>query len=113
MEEKAADIYSSFVVDEVAAVIKEAMEITLGGKAYSQEKVGHWTNSVIDSSLVFLTQLKKPFKYIVTCVIMQKTGVGLHVASSCFWDQATDGSCTLRWENQTMCCIVNVFGLAM
>jgi Tctex-1 family protein len=28
----------------------------------------------------------------VTCVIMQKNGAGLHTASSCFWDNATDGT---------------------
>lgn len=27
----------------------------------------------------------------VTCVIMQKNGAGLHTASSCFWDNQTDG----------------------
>jgi dynein light chain Tctex-type 1 len=27
----------------------------------------------------------------VTCTIMQKNGAGLHSASSCYWDNATDG----------------------
>lgn len=29
----------------------------------------------------------------VTSVIMQKNGAGLHTASSCFWDNSTDGEC--------------------
>lgn len=29
--------------------------------------------------------------FLVTCVIMQKNGAGLHTASSCYWDNATDG----------------------
>lgn len=75
----------------------------------------------------------------VTCVIMQKNGAGLHTASSCFWDSNTDGkvgfpglgvptptapaltpsplpptgSCTVRWENKTMYCIVSAFGLSI
>lgn len=49
----------------------------------------------------------------VTCMIMQKNGAGLHTASSCFWNNETDGSCTVRWENKTMYCIVSVFGLAI
>ena len=44
---------------------------------------------------------------------MQKNGAGLHTASSCFWDNTTDGSCTVRWENKTMYCIVSVFGLSI
>lgn len=51
--------------------------------------------------------------FTVTCTIMQKNGAGLHTASSCYWDNATDGSCTVRWENKTMYCIVSVFGLAL
>lgn len=73
----------------------------------------------------------------VNCTIMQKNGAGLHTASSCFWNNDTDGSCTVsnqrngnhsinqliihllhlsfqvRWENKTMYCIVSVYGLAI
>uniref|UniRef100_A0A182T746 Uncharacterized protein n=1 Tax=Anopheles maculatus TaxID=74869 RepID=A0A182T746_9DIPT len=42
----------------------------------------------------------------ITCMIMQKNGAGLHTASSCYWNNETDGSCTVRWENKTMYCIV-------
>uniref|UniRef100_A0A1I8HCI0 Transmembrane protein 267 n=2 Tax=Macrostomum lignano TaxID=282301 RepID=A0A1I8HCI0_9PLAT len=37
---------------------------------------------------------------------MQKNGAGLHTASSCYWDNQTDGSCTIKWENKTMHVIV-------
>lgn len=30
---------------------------------------------------------------------MQKNGAGLHTASSCYWDNTTDGSCTVRYES--------------
>ena len=67
----------------------------------------------------------------VNCVIMQKNGAGLHVASSRYWDNATDGthnvafylmlriaycvkgSATYRFDSKTMYCIVNVYGLAV
>ena len=29
----------------------------------------------------------------VTAVIMQKNGAGLHTATSCYWDNTTDGAC--------------------
>jgi dynein light chain Tctex-type 1 len=40
-------------------------------------------------------------------------GAGLHTAASCFWDQGTDGSKTVRWESKTMYAVVTVFGLAL
>jgi len=104
---------TAFVVDEVSNVIKESIEGAIGGNAYQHNKVNQWTSSVVEQCLNQLTKLGKPFKYIVTCVIMQKNGAGLHTASSCFWDNTTDGSCTVRWENKTMYCIVSVFGLAI
>lgn len=104
---------TQFIVDEVSTIIKESIETIIGGNTYQHQKVNQWTNSVVEQCLSQLTKLNKPFKYIVTCVIMQKTGAGLHTASSCFWDNTTDGSCTVRWENKTMYCIVSVFGLAI
>ena len=98
-------------------------------------KVNQWTNGVVESCLASLTKLQKPFKYIVTCVIMQvsvsshkhlshegviafftqpvhdsskrpltllhlqKNGAGLHTASSCYWDNSTDGECESYLHN--------------
>ncbi|XP_031619779.1 dynein light chain Tctex-type [Contarinia nasturtii] len=104
---------NQFVVDDVSKIIKEAIENTIGGNAYQHDKVNHWTKTVVDNCLAVLTKLQKPYKYIVTCMIMQKNGAGLHTASSCYWNNETDGSCTVRWENKTMYCIVSVFGLAI
>ncbi|KAK1340054.1 hypothetical protein QTO34_018618, partial [Cnephaeus nilssonii] len=104
---------TTFVVDEVSNIVKEAIESAIGGNAYQHSKVNQWTTNVVEQTLSQLTKLGKPFKYIVTCIIMQKNGAGLHTASSCFWDSSTDGSCTVRWENKTMYCIVSAFGLSI
>lgn len=113
MDEYQSAEETSFVVDEVSNIIKEFVEGAIGGNAYQHNKVNQWTSNVVEQCLNQLTKLGKPFKYIVTCVIMQKNGAGLHTASSCFWDNTSDGSCTVRWENKTMYCIVSVFGLAI
>ncbi|XP_066104165.1 dynein light chain Tctex-type 1-like isoform X2 [Saccopteryx bilineata] len=104
---------ATFVVDEVSSIVKEAVESVIGGSTFQHSKVNQWTNDVVEKTLSQLSKLGKPFKYIVTCVIMQKNGAGLHSASSCFWDSSTDGSCTVRWENKTMYCIVTTFGLSI
>nr|VZI34631.1 unnamed protein product [Spirometra erinaceieuropaei] len=104
---------TTFIVDEVANIVKENIENTVGSSTYVHSKVNQWTSTIIEQVLNQLTKLGKPFKYIVTCVIMQKCGAGLHTASSCYWDNTTDGSCTVRWENKSMYFIVTVFGLAI
>ena len=84
----------------------------LQNQDYAHPLVGQWTNDVVAQCVEQLPRWE-PFKYVVTCVIMQRTGAGLHTASSCYWDTETDGSRTVRWENKTMYCIVSVFGLAI
>ncbi|TEA25030.1 hypothetical protein DBR06_SOUSAS6510067 [Sousa chinensis] len=113
MEDYQAAEETAFVVDEVSNIVKEAIERAIGGNTYQHSKVNQWTTNVVEQTLSQLTKLGKPFKYIVTCVIMQKNGAGLHTASSCFWDSSTDGTCTVRWENKTMYCIVSAFGLSI
>ena len=40
---------------------------------------------------------------VVTCVIMQRNGAGLHTASSCYWDNTSDGMFTIPQYCVTMC----------
>ncbi|KAG8229070.1 hypothetical protein J437_LFUL005704 [Ladona fulva] len=104
---------NAFRVDIVSNIIKEVIENTIGANTYQNSKVNQWTSTVVESCLSSLNKMQKPFKYVVTCTIMQKNGAGLHSASSCYWDDKSDGTCTVRWENKTMYCIVSVFGLAI
>ena len=132
------DNENRFIAEDVSTVIQECLEQILGGSTYQTSKTDAWTNQVVEACLGKLAALEKAFKYSqkckksqttsfnhcfstnfqlffysVTCTLMQKTGAGLHAASSCWWDPNTDGSCTVRWENKTMHCVVTVFGLAL
>jgi hypothetical protein len=42
-----------------------------------------------------------------------RAGAGLHAASSAFYDAATDGSRTVRWESKAMYALATVFALAV
>ena len=104
-----------FEMDKVSVIIKASLDTMIGGNIYEKWLVDGWTEQAVESVLGSLTKNDNTFKYIVTCVIMQKRGYGadLHTASSCSWDNPTDayGSCIVRWENETMYCSVSVHGL--
>uniref|UniRef100_A0A8C2F676 Dynein light chain n=1 Tax=Cyprinus carpio TaxID=7962 RepID=A0A8C2F676_CYPCA len=69
----------------------------------SAEEVIHTKMIIITTRyLSQLTKVGKSFKY-----------MGLHTASSCFWDNSIDGSCMVPWDNKSIYCIVSVFGLAI
>lgn len=103
----------SFNSDEAEGIVKECIESVVGSDDYSQALVNKWTASIVERCLTQLVKQQKTYKYIVTCAVMQKTGAGLHTANSCFWDTTMDGSCTVRWENRTMYCVVSVFAVAV
>jgi len=101
----------NFEYDEVKQMIEQSIDPVLGKQTFVSRKVHDWTSSIVESVLKSLQAANKPFKYVVTCIIMQKNGAGLHTASTCFWDTKTDGSCSVRWDNATMHAIVTVFAL--
>eukprot|EP01026_Neomeris_dumetosa_P022678 TRINITY_DN19552_c0_g1_i1.p3 TRINITY_DN19552_c0_g1~~TRINITY_DN19552_c0_g1_i1.p3 ORF type:complete len:114 (-),score=14.05 TRINITY_DN19552_c0_g1_i1:127-468(-) len=104
---------AAFVGNDVANIIKESVDQVLASQQFSQSKVGQWTESILETCMKRLTSKLKPYKFVVTCIIMQKNGGGLHTAASCYWDNETDGSRTVRWENKSMYCICTVFGLTL
>lgn len=53
-----------------------------------------FVNSFQQSQLILFIIVSQ-FSVAVTCMIMQKNGAGLHTASSCYWNNETDGSCTV------------------
>lgn len=104
---------NQFVVDDVRKTIMCTIMATLGGTTYDYEKVTQWTMALAEKCTVALCNLKNAYKYVVNCTILQKTGAGLHIASSCYWDTTADRTCTVRWQNKSMFCIVSVFVLTI
>ncbi|CAD7963487.1 unnamed protein product [Amoebophrya sp. A25] len=118
--ETAEDIQSfSQLKEEANTIVKAAVSRTVGGRANSDEieydpkLVQGWIEEINTNTLDKLQQMSQGFKFIVSTTVVQKNGAGIHVSSTCFWEQNTDGNLTFRWENRTMYVIIQVFGLAL
>jgi dynein light chain Tctex-type 1 len=107
------DEVAEFSVEDVEQIVRHAIQSSLNENAYNSKKVNEWTNSIVATCLKELQQLARPFKYIVTCIIMQKNGAGLNTSYSAHWDPAKDGYCKVPWQNSTMNCIVTVYGICV
>lgn len=46
-------------------------------------QVGQWTSQCLEGCMQRLSSLNKPYKYVVTCIIMQKTGEGNQQQFTC------------------------------
>ncbi|XP_053615480.1 dynein light chain Tctex-type 1-like [Plodia interpunctella] len=102
-----------FNVEDIQKIIRDNIELCLGGNTYSHSRTPQWIAIITDKTMSRIHKLNKPFKYILRIIITQKNGTGLHTAAAYYWDIATDATCTVRWENKFMYCIVSVWGLAL
>ncbi len=101
------------IKDVVAREVGDAVDAHLKQKYYNATDVQGWTNAITSEILLKLKEASPNFKYIVTCTIMQKSDGGVHVETSCYWNASTDGNCAMKWENETMYCVINVFAVAI
>lgn len=74
MDNLEANEEAAFVVEDVTQIVKEAIDSVLANVTYQHTKVPQWTSLVIEGCLKRLKDLNKPFKYIVTSVVMQRNG---------------------------------------
>uniref|UniRef100_A0A1A8I6U6 Dynein, light chain, Tctex-type 1 n=1 Tax=Nothobranchius kuhntae TaxID=321403 RepID=A0A1A8I6U6_NOTKU len=86
-----AEVYPIPLDGALERIAKDCFQTTIGESSYQHSRVNQWTTIVIEQCLGQLSSLRQPFKYIASCVIMEKTGAGLQAANSCFWDTSTDG----------------------
>lgn len=78
--------------------IREIIEEKLKGKDYDEDMVPQWMNDISETCVEELFSARKPFKYVVTCAIMQRTGSAVHSATACHWDTVSDGTLSLTFN---------------
>ncbi|CAH8635328.1 unnamed protein product [Heterobilharzia americana] len=108
-----AIIGSKFSRTEVEAIINKCVQSVIGSNSFSNEAAKDWARNIVERCRGELIDLGKPFKYIVNCTIVQKSAFGFYSTTSCYWDDAKDGECTVKWENKNIHCIVTAYGLSI
>lgn len=105
MGEENLAISNEAIQDDVAALLRNK----LGNEEWSTVKVDGWSNDITSTVLKELADLKKPFKYVVNCTIMQRTGAALSTGFISLWDNAKDGIVHVPYENEAIICLVTVY----
>ena len=101
------------IKEQLKEVIVSSIESELKGKEYSAKDGPTYAHQVSEKIIKQLPEKSKDFKYSVTCIILNKSEGGLHMSSSCYWNASTDGNIVERWENETLYCIVTLFGFSI
>ena len=100
------------VKDSINTLCLKTITDHLNNKQYNQKEAQNWTNSITDDVIKSLHGQQKGFKFICNGTIFQKGDASLHFSSTCLWNPSTDGSITVKWENDYMHCFICVFGIA-
>ena len=103
--------FSSFK-GQIQEIAKRVVETKLADKIYKSEQVKGWCEEIIREILKNLQDDKfQPFKYMANCLVLSKRSNGVHTVTMSLWDPQNDGSITEQWSNDSMQCIVTVWGL--
>eukprot|EP00752_Nemacystus_decipiens_P011327 g10065.t1 len=103
------------LAEEVVSIAQEAVGQVLEGKRYSQGEVAGWTDTITSHCISGLTNLCENFKFGVCCLVVERAetrpSAQVHSTTAAFWDTRADGASTVRWENDTMACVIILFGV--
>jgi dynein light chain Tctex-type 1 len=97
---------------EIQAIVKAKVSEKLSDKVYKAEQIKGWCEEIIREILRELAKEQfQPFKYLANCLVLSKRSNGVHTVTMSLWDPQNDGSVTEQWANDSMQCIVTVWGL--
>ena len=110
-QEDAIGFSSQQITDDINA----CMKAKLAHEKWNPKKVDQWTKDIIEASLKALAPSdqpkQKPFKYVVTCCVMQRTGAGMVTSFSAYWDPDKDGVTAIPFTNEAgdIHCVTTIY----
>ena len=99
----------SINTDKLGDDIHTFCKTKLQAEKWQPKKVDGWSKDIIEFTLKSLAELKKPFKYVVTCMIVQKNGAGISSATMALWDNMRDSLHSVPYEGDHVHCITTVY----
>lgn len=98
--------------EEHIALAQRAVVSVLEGKRFNALKALEWNEAISEQVVDGLHQMSPNFKVGATCLLVEKIGAGLHTNTTAFWDSRRDGCYTVQWENDSINCVLMLFGAA-
>lgn len=114
MHDAAHTIEFRHVQEQAQAALEEACAKQLEGKSYDVKYQTRWTDVITQSAIDALVRHGAPwyqvkssnhpqqalspnFKFMVSCLLLQKGGTRVHSETVVFWDATMDGFCCIKW----------------
>ena len=80
-----------FPSETINGIVQQVCENVLEHAQWDEKKVPGWINEITESIMKQLVEMKRPYKYVVNCMLIQKTDKPLFSCFSVHWENNTDG----------------------
>lgn len=100
-------------IEELENVCKSALVTVLADAPWDGDRADTLASAVVEHALKALALAARPFKYVVTMTLQQRTGAGLHAAAAARWDASRDAVVKVAWENTALQALLVVAALAL
>ena len=81
----------SFPNEDIQRCVFENIESVLETAMWDEKMVPIWKNQIIEKSMKSLIDMKIPYKFIVTCMLIQKSDKHCFSSVSVNWENNSDG----------------------
>ena len=82
---------NQFPNDDIETKIQEVVDEVLKDTMWDEKLVPIWINTISEKLMKQLTDMQKPYKYMITVVMQQRTGAMISSTYSCYFENTTDG----------------------
>mmetsp|Transcript_12491 Transcript_12491/g.35085 ORF Transcript_12491/g.35085 Transcript_12491/m.35085 type:complete len:135 (-) Transcript_12491:272-676(-) len=97
---------------KILKVVKDMIEERMSGQQYDPVKGAQTAKQLADDLRERVKMLGyERYKLIIQVTVGQKTGQAMRLVSRCLWDTNADNAASAYYENETLYCVCQVYGL--
>ena len=105
--------------EEINQLVTSQVELILADAMWDPKMVPQWVDEIVEKCMKALVNMKLPYKFIVTCMLVQKTDKPLYSSFSVNWENNNDGIENVIYPplrqkdsySKTIACLCTVMGV--
>lgn len=90
---------------------QSSIQDCLDDESYQEEKITDWETSITKELLKKMkSKYDGKYKFVASCMILSRNTQYINETTMAIWDKNKDVKITTKWSNETMQCILSLWG---
>ncbi|EAY20177.1 Tctex-1 family protein [Trichomonas vaginalis G3] len=99
------------LLTEMQTRSQKAIQGALNDQIYDDAKVEEWGSTIVKNVLSEMKELcKSKYKFVTNIMIFSRNKQCIHECQMAYYDNQKDVKITTKWANETMQCILSLWG---